>query len=42
MEEYICNSFDYEYSNGIFEGISNVIKQVKHIACGYRNLSFKS
>lgn len=36
MEQYILNAFDYEYSNGIVEGTNNVIKQVKHIACGYR------
>ena len=30
MEQYISNSFDYEYSNGIVEGINNVIKQIKH------------
>lgn len=39
MEEYISNSFDYEYSNGIVEGINNVIKQVKHIACGYKKFN---
>ena len=36
MKEYICNAFDYEYSNGIVEGINNLIKQIKHTACGYR------
>lgn len=36
LEKYILNSFDYEYSNGITEGINNLIKQVKHSACGYR------
>ena len=36
MEQYIINSFDYEYSNGIVEGTNNVIKQIKHTACGYR------
>ena len=39
MEKYIVNSFDYEYSNGIVEGINNVIKQVKHTACGYRKFT---
>ena len=29
MEKYIINSFKYEYSNGIVEGINNVIKQVR-------------
>ena len=36
LEEYILNSFDYEYSNGITEGMNNLIKQIKHTACGYR------
>ena len=36
MKEYIANSFDYEYSNGIVEGTNNLIKQIKHAACGYR------
>ena len=36
LEEYILNSFDYEYSNGIVEGTNNVIKQIKHSACGYK------
>ena len=36
MEQYILNAFDYEYSNGIVEGTNNVIKQIKHTACGYR------
>lgn len=36
MEEYILNAFDYEYSNGVVEGINNVIKQIKHVACGYK------
>ena len=36
MEKYINNSFDYEYSNGVVEGINNVIKQIKHTACGYK------
>ena len=39
MKEYICNAFDYEYSNGIVEGINNLIKQIKHTACGYRKFS---
>jgi len=39
MEKYIVNSFDYEFSNGIVEGINNVIKQVKHTACGYRKFA---
>lgn len=36
MEKYIYNAFDYEYSNGIVEGTNNLIKQIKHTACGYR------
>lgn len=39
IEQYICNSFDYEYSNGIVEGINNVIKQIKHAACGYKKFN---
>ena len=39
LEEYILNSFDYEYSNGIVEGTNNVIKQIKHAACGYKKFS---
>ena len=39
MEQYISNSFDYEYSNGIVEGINNVIKQIKHSACGYKKFN---
>ena len=36
MEKYIYNALDYEYSNGIVEGTNNLIKQIKHAACGYR------
>ena len=39
MEKYIINSFDYEYSNGIVEGTNNVIKQIKHTACGYKKFT---
>ena len=39
LEEYILNSFDYEYSNGIVEGMNNLIKQIKHSACGYRKFN---
>ena len=35
----ILNAFDYEYSNGIVEGTNNVIKQIKHAACGYKKFS---
>ncbi len=36
MEKYIYNALDYEYSNGVVEGTNNLIKQIKHAACGYR------
>lgn len=39
MEKYILNSFDFEYSNGIVEGTNNVIKQIKHTACGYKKFN---
>lgn len=39
LEKYIVNAFDYELSNGIVEGTNNLIKQVKHNACGYRKFS---
>ena len=39
MHQYINNSFDYEYSNGIVEGINNVIKQIKHAAGGYKKFN---
>lgn len=39
MEKYILNAFDYEYSNGMVEGTNNVIKQIKHAACGYKKFS---
>ena len=39
FEKYIINAFDYELSNGIVEGTNNVIKQLKHNACGYRLFS---
>ena len=39
FEKYILNSFEYEYSNGITEGINNVIKQIKHSACGYKKFT---
>lgn len=39
FKKYILNSFDYEYSNGIVEGMNNLIKQVKHSACGYRKFN---
>ena len=31
MEQHIVDAFDYEYSNGITEGINNLIKQIKHL-----------
>ena len=39
MEEYIKNAFIYEYSNGITEGMNNLIKQIIHSACGYRKFN---
>ena len=43
FEKYIINAFDYELSNGIVEETNNMIKQLKHNACGYRLFShFKS
>lgn len=39
LEEYIINSFNYEYSNGMTEGMNNLIKQIKHSACGYRKFN---
>lgn len=39
FEKYIVNAFDYELSNGLIEGTNNLIKQVKHNACGYRKFS---
>lgn len=39
FEKYIINAFDYELSNGLVEGTNNVIKQLKHNACGYRKFS---
>ena len=39
FEKYIVNAFDYELSNGLVEGTNNIIKQVKHKACGYRKFA---
>lgn len=39
FENYIVNAFDYELSNGIVEGTNNIIKQLKHNACGYRKFT---
>ena len=36
FENYIVKAFDYELSNGLIEGTNNIIKQLKHNACGYR------
>ena len=38
-EKYLVNAFDYDLSNGITEGTNNIIKQIKHNACGYRKFS---
>ena len=42
MDKYIVNAFDYKYSNGIVEGTNNLIKQIKHTACGYKKFKHKS
>lgn len=39
FEHYILNAFDYELSNGIVEGTNNIIKQLKHNACGYKKFN---
>ena len=39
MEHYLENAFDYDLSNGLIEGTNNVIKQIKHMAYGYRKFS---
>lgn len=39
FESYIVNAFAYELSNGIVEGTNNIIKQLKHNACGYRKFA---
>lgn len=39
MKNHILHALEYEYSNGIVEGINNLIKQIKHAACGYRKFA---
>lgn len=39
MKNHILNALEYEYSNGIVEGTNNLIKQIKHAACGYRKFT---
>ena len=39
LEKYILNALEYEYSNGMVEGMNNLIKQVKHSACGYKKFN---
>ena len=34
--KYVDNTLEYDYNNGILEGINNKIKVVKRIAFGYR------
>ena len=36
MKNHILNALKYEYSKGIVEETNNLIKQIKHAACGYR------
>src|SRR5690554_4491768 len=35
--DYVGNSLKYSYTNGILEGINNMIKVIKRIAFGYRS-----
>lgn len=39
FKNYIVNVFDYELSNGLIEGTNNIIKQLKHNACGCRKFA---
>ena len=42
-KDYINNSLTYNYTNGVLEGINNIIKVIKRIAFGYRSfLHFKN
>ena len=42
-KDYIKNSLTYNYTNGVLEGINNIIKVLKRIAFGYRSfLHFKN
>ena len=34
---HIINSFQYDFNNGVIEGINNLIKCIKRIAFGYRS-----
>ena len=36
MKNHILNALKYEYSKGIVEETNNLIKQIKHAACGYK------
>ena len=36
---FILNSFKYDYTNGLIEGMNNLIKCIKRIAFGYRSFS---
>ncbi|AQS52726.1 hypothetical protein BW727_101070 [Jeotgalibaca dankookensis] len=38
-EKAIINALNYDYSNGLVEGINNKIKVIKRAAYGYRNFS---
>lgn len=41
--DYVHNTLNYDYTNGILEGINNKIKVIKRIAFGYRSfLHFKN
>ena len=38
MHEYISNSFKFKLSNGPVEGKNNLIKTLKRISFGFKNL----
>ena len=37
FKSFIINSFEYDYNNGLIEGINNLIKGIKRIAFGFRS-----
>jgi transposase len=36
-QDYFTNAIQYNYSNGVLEGLNNKIKVLKRIAFGYKN-----
>jgi transposase len=36
-KDYVSNTFNYTYTNGVLEGLINKIKVIKRIAFGFRN-----